>query len=164
MEIKEIQPEDWQEFKRIRLQALQESPFAFGRAYEEESAYDDIYWEERVKLYNQDPNTIFLLCFKKPFAVAMAGCFRDKTKCGVSQIYSLWLNPDLRGGIIADQILLFLEKWSLDNGMSVIEGFVTENNIRARAFYRKQGFIETSERQNFSRDPSIEEILIRKEL
>ena len=50
------------------------------------------------------------------------------------------------------------------NKMNQMEGYVAENNLRARAFYRKMGFEETDERIDVIYELSAREILIRKEL
>ncbi|MCP4750725.1 MAG: GNAT family N-acetyltransferase [Proteobacteria bacterium] len=164
MKTREIELGDWLRFKRIRLEALLESPLAFGRTYDEESGMDDPQWKNRARRYIEDPDTLFLIGFDNATAMAMAGCFRDKKKKGVSNIYSLWLDPKLRGGDIAKKFLFMLEGWSATNGMPIMEGFVTENNRKARVFYKKSGFVETNERIKLRWDPSVEEILIRKKL
>ena len=97
------------EFKRIRLEALEESPFAFGRTYEEEAAYSDPAWEARVKWYVGDIDTYFLLGFQGLTAGAMAGCFRNHKKQGVSQLYGVWVKPEFRGTKTAEEMVTVLD-------------------------------------------------------
>ncbi len=48
MIIRQLAPADVQAYKRIRLQALRENPEAFSSSWEEESAFTDQEWEERL--------------------------------------------------------------------------------------------------------------------
>ena len=162
IEIKDIAKADWREFRRIRLTALQESPYAFGGTYLEESKLEVADWKERVGRYVDDPDTVFLLCSVMSEFVGMAGCYRDKEKTDCSHIYSVWLKPDVRGQGIAEKMVAILEGWSRENGISVIEGHVTEVNNVARAFYKKQGYKETSTGSAIRWDPGVKQVLIRK--
>lgn len=46
--IKSIGSHDWQEYKRLRLEWLQDTPEAFGRTHQEESARADSEWVQRL--------------------------------------------------------------------------------------------------------------------
>ena len=41
MQIRKIQPTEQQQYKSIRLEALQKEPLAFGNSYDEAVAYPD---------------------------------------------------------------------------------------------------------------------------
>lgn len=49
IEIVILSPEDWAEYKRIRLEALQDSPQAYGRSYNETVGETDEFWKEKMK-------------------------------------------------------------------------------------------------------------------
>ncbi len=164
MKIREIQAEDWPELKVIRLAALLESPFAFGATHAEESLLSDEQWQKRALFYGEDVNTCFVLGFEKRSAVAMAGAYRDKAKSGVAHIYSVWTGPDWRGKGESAKVMGVLEQWALAAGMAIMEGYVTEGNARALAFYRKMGFELTAESIPLRWDTSVKEIQIRKRL
>ena len=40
--------EDWQLYRRVRLAALQEAPYAFGSNYEHEAKFEEATWRRRV--------------------------------------------------------------------------------------------------------------------
>ena len=44
----QLKPADWQKYKKIRLESLQEEPQAFNSKFEEMSKYPDKYWEEKL--------------------------------------------------------------------------------------------------------------------
>ncbi len=43
-EVRELWPNDWQEYKRLRLEWLQDTPEAFGGSYEQENEREDREW------------------------------------------------------------------------------------------------------------------------
>jgi GNAT superfamily N-acetyltransferase len=163
MNIREIQPADGPAFKAIRLTALLESPAAFGATHAEESQLSDEQWEKRARFYCEDANTHFVLGFDGESTVAMAGAYRDKAKAGVAHLYSVWTAPAWRGRGESRQMIATLERWALVAGMPVLEGWVTEGNSRAFAFYRKIGFTLTDESARLRWDASVKQILIRKQ-
>src|SRR2546428_11156264 len=46
--VRRLGPEDWQLYRRVRLDALKEAPYAFGSTYEREVEFDDATWRRRV--------------------------------------------------------------------------------------------------------------------
>lgn len=161
MTIREIDATDWKAYREVRLKALQDSPYAFGATFEEESQHPDSFWLDVTSRWSHDENTCFLLCEDSQQQIlGMAGCYGSNEKEERAIVYSVWLHKSIRGGDTASALLSHLAKWSKHRGMTSLEGYVTENNPRARAFYRKLGFVETDERVPLSWDRSIEEVLI----
>src|SRR2546428_12442606 len=46
--VRRLGREDWQLYRRVRLDALKEAPYAFGSTYEREVEFDDATWRRRV--------------------------------------------------------------------------------------------------------------------
>ncbi|NJN50896.1 MAG: hypothetical protein HC809_03045 [Gammaproteobacteria bacterium] len=46
--IRTIEPEDWQQYRDLRLRALQDSPDAFGSTYADAKLLSDEQWQARV--------------------------------------------------------------------------------------------------------------------
>ena len=162
MNIREIEPSDGFVLRDLRLAALQESPQAFGATFEEESRLSDADWRRLAKRWSDDPDTCFMFCQHNDEYIGMAGIVIQKENPAVGVIYSVWLRPSHRGKLYAPKMLAKMETWARQKNIERLEGFVTEHNLPARAFYRKMGFCETNTRIKLRWDHSVEEILIQK--
>ncbi len=158
--IREIQADDWVQFRTVRLQALQESPQAFGATY----AVTDEQWQGRARFYQEDAGTCFILGFENGMPVAMAGAYRDKNKSGVAHLYSVWTAPDWRGKGVTQQLIEPLLRWARESNLPIMEAWVTAHNERALGFYRKAGFVLTDETCALRWDATVRQVLIRKQL
>lgn len=49
LQINKFLPEQWREYKNLRLISLQDEPSAFGSSYEKESKFTDEKWKERLR-------------------------------------------------------------------------------------------------------------------
>lgn len=163
MNIREIQADDWAQFRAIRLQALLESPQAFGGTYLAESALTDEQWQGRARFYQEDAGTCFMLGFEGT-PMAMAGAYRDKAKVGVAHLYSVWTAPAWRGKGVTQKLIEPLFAWARAANLPIMEGWVTAHNERALGFYRKAGFELTNENCPLRWGPTVQQILIRKKL
>ncbi len=164
MEIKTLQSDDWEAMKDLRLKALKENPEAFARTYEEEVVFPDDIWKSRTASASEGKERICYLCFDGNHAVGIAGSSKHKQKAGVSVVNGVWVDPICRGTGAAISLMDSLASWATSIGMQTMEGYVTRNNERALAFYRKYGFEITEVTTSLERDPSIVSVLIRIKL
>ena len=56
--------DEWQEFKKLRLEALKNEPDSFWWSYEDDVKKDDEYWIEKLESANKE-NENFILFAKK---------------------------------------------------------------------------------------------------
>lgn len=150
--------------KELRLKALKENPEAFSRTYADELAFPDEVWIDRTASASEGKERICYLCFEGDEAVGMGGSSKHKQKSGTAVINGVWVDPRRRGTDAARSLLDSLTGWASAIGMRTVEGYVTQNNGRALAFYRKCGFEITEETIALERDPSVVSALIRKKL
>ena len=87
MSLRKLKEAEWQAFKRIRLEALRESPFAFGRTFEEESQLTNLEWQRRTARYAHRDGTHFLMFWLKEQPIGIAGCFRSEEKTKTSHLF-----------------------------------------------------------------------------
>eukprot|EP01032_Pedospumella_encystans_P025186 gene25186-28471_t len=98
--------DDWQQWKAIRLESLQDSPAAFGRSYEEDCDKDDAYFREGIEV-----NAIWgaFVCDNLVgvvgFSIEKGERYRHKGK-----IFGVYTVPAARGkGICKALLLLAIE-------------------------------------------------------
>jgi len=146
IDVRTVIPEDWQELRRIRLEALQSAPEAFCSTYEEASCIEDDVWISRAK-QDGEGDALGVLAVQGDRAVGMAvGLLRQGGTGDHVEVVSVFVSDDVRGSGTADAILQQIETWASDKGASSAFLLVEENNNRARKFYEKRDFALTNER------------------
>lgn len=135
LSIKTLTPEDWQDWKTIRLEAVRLHPEAFGGSYEDESRHpDDIFKQALQK------NTIFG-AYINNVLVGVAGFFilsSRKTKHR-GNLFSMYLKKEYRGQYIAGELV----KAVINHAESRVEQLhcsAVTTNPAAIALYKKYGF------------------------
>lgn len=136
MSIRLLTKDDWQAWKAIRLEALQNAPEAFGSSYDEEANQSD---EEFKSFLNK--STIFG-AFIGHELIGCAGFFTlNQIKMrhrGV--LYSLYVRPEHRGKGVADRLVETVIDHAKSRVMQLHVTCVTTNPT-ALQLYQKHGFI-----------------------
>jgi GNAT superfamily N-acetyltransferase len=122
-------PEDWQDFRDIRLRSLADSPDAYGSTLAREQAFTEDDWRRRLT----GPVYVVL----DPGPVAIGGIFDNG---GTPHVWGMWTDPGHRGRGHARAILAALipagTRAQLD---------VNVTNVGARTAYEHYGFVRTGE-------------------
>lgn len=126
--------EDWERFRKIRLEALQTDPQAFGGNFENELQENELYWRE--KLSNQDRS--FYVAEENSDFVATAGARKiDDTEWMLSTIYT---SPSSRGKGISNELLLRIIHEAKKSGVKKVSLNVNSEQENAVDLYKKLGF------------------------
>ena len=143
-----IQPEEWQVYRQVRLAALAEAPYAFMSTLEREKAFGQDAWRQRLA----SPTAATFIAWRdgEPTGTA-TGKLDDPADehavPGAWQLVGMWVDPSARGTGIARELVEAVAKHARALGAASLVLWVTEINDRARAFYRKLGFVPTGARQ-----------------
>lgn len=62
-----------------------------------------------------------------------------------AEILALYIDPEVRGGMLAYRFIKLARKWATEQGYDRIQLYVTSTNDRARRFYEKAGFQSVQE-------------------
>jgi ribosomal protein S18 acetylase RimI-like enzyme len=127
--------EDWQAYRDIRLAALQESPGAFVATLEQEEAFDEQRWRERVNRSRRllaERDGLFL-------GVVSVG-HDDESDAGTAELFGLWVTPEARGTGVAWKLVEAGAEQALLDGRSHLSYWVGTDNGRAVAFASSFGF------------------------
>lgn len=148
--------EDWRALSAVRLQALAEAPAAFRSTWGRESAFAEGQWRQRA----HQGNWFLAWPGGAPGAEVqpegMVGIvLRPGT--GGCELAGMWVGPWARGSGVAGELIAAVAGWARRSGAGRLDLWVFEANRRARAFYLRQGFLETGETQALpERNGSVE--------
>ncbi len=149
--------EDAAALRAIRLEALADTPEAYGSTYEETSTWDDDRWREVAGSWT------YFLALEDGAAVGMAtGGYHDQH--AGSWLFGMYVTPRLRGRGVADALVASVVAWARAEGASELFLHVTEQVPRARAFYEKAGFASTGDVATLRRDANVAMITMVRRL
>lgn len=134
--IDRVAPEDWPRLRRVRLRALAADPEAFGSTFEQECAFPDARWRERL----EDPGTVFFLAVADG---ADAGLARFSERDGVAGLFSMWVAPEHRGRGIGRTLVEHVAAEARSRGHARLFLEVVDANREAVRLYERCGFVPT---------------------
>ncbi len=136
--------------RALRLQALTDSPGAFGSTYERELARTAEDWRRWLA-----PGVTFILEAGGEPRGLVAGS-RDPNDFSVVHLMAMWVHPDLRGTGAADALVSSVKVWAGQVGATQVRLNVVESNHRARRCYERAGFRATGRRGVVERTGNVE--------
>lgn len=142
---------DWAAYRAIRLEALLDSPEAYGEIYSEASAQADGHWQDRV---SNDDRPLYLALLGDRVVGTLSGGLNDDYP-GTLWLYGMFVTAHARGTDAAPLLMEALADWCRDAGGASLHLFVNVEQRRAIAFYTKVGFVETGEVITMHRDDSL---------
>lgn len=138
--IREASLADVEQFRNLRLFALQESPLAFSADYEISINHPLEYWQNRLK---EDDNSVTFIAEHENKLIAMTGVARrplPKTKHS-GEIYGVFVHPDWRGLHIAGFLIDSCIGWARSRDVIIVKLGVNAANTSAIRCYQRCGFI-----------------------
>jgi GNAT superfamily N-acetyltransferase len=149
---------DWEDLRGIRLEALADTPDAYGSTYAETVHYPARRWRAMAQDY------AYFLAARGGDVVGMASGGLNDRHPGDYWLYAMYVTPSARGSGAASSLVEAVIAWAKGEGASELYLRVTVSVERARAFYRKMGFVETGERDVMDRNRSLELVTMRRSL
>jgi GNAT superfamily N-acetyltransferase len=130
-------PADAAALRAIRLEALADSPEAFGDSYEECLAWDEAQWRACADEWN------FYLAEVDGRVVGMARGETHDGRPGTRWLFAMYVSPQARGTDVARRLVDTVAAWAVAEGMDALHLYVSSSMTRAKAFYVKSGFAAT---------------------
>jgi ribosomal protein S18 acetylase RimI-like enzyme len=125
--VRRLRPDDWQDFREIRLRSLADSPDAFGSTLEREQAFGEDDWRQRL--------TGLVYVVDDPGPVSVGGIFDN---AGTPHVWGMWTDPAHRRLGHARRILDALIPAGTPAQLDV-----NVANVAARTAYERYGFVGT---------------------
>jgi ribosomal protein S18 acetylase RimI-like enzyme len=136
--VRRIRADEWQALRDLRLRALADAPDAFGATLEETAARPDEAWQARIA----DEQSIMVVAERAGRLVGMASGGDAPMDDPSAALYSMWVDPAVRGRGVAGAIVETVVDWATAAGYRRIGLGVTTSNARAIAFYERLGFAD----------------------
>jgi len=148
--IRQIQTENWERLRDVRLRALASDPGAFLDTYARSSTLPDDHWKERATPHDEGCS----------FAVDRDGRFDGLVSCFVAEdpatvfLVAMWVAPELRGTGSAQGLVERVIEWAREHHAKRVCLSVEPDNPRAARLYQKCGFVETYDPPPFPYQPN----------
>ncbi|NQV50864.1 MAG: GNAT family N-acetyltransferase [Candidatus Marinimicrobia bacterium] len=127
-------------FKKLRLQALKESPDAFGSSYEETEQRSAESWVNQVESSAQGSDRATVIAFQDDLPAGLAALYRMDNTPHMGELLQVWVSPEVRGQGVAGALIDNLFDWASRNNFKTIVAGIISGNEQAVHFYEKHGF------------------------
>ena len=161
-QVRRVVPGDWPALKELRLEALLDTPLAFLETHAEAVGRPDDAWRYRATRGSEGGDgscQLFAVLGGGPAGTAVT--FPDGEVPGRWWLAAVYVRPWARGRGLLEQLVEALAAHARAQGGTVLRLQVHEGNPRARAAYRRLGFVETGERAPYPLGPGDELTLDR---
>ena len=137
IKVRRIGVDDWPLWRKLRLQALEEAPYAFSSRLADWQGRGDTEarWRGRVS----DVPLNIVADWQENAAGMASGTAPNPD--GSVELISMWVAPFARGRGVGDALVNAVIEWAREQQASSVVLGVLEGNERAVAFYRRHGFI-----------------------
>jgi len=125
---------DWEQFAHLRLRALSDAFGTGGAQYLTESQLTPAGWQQRLRGHAQ----FALFTDDRPAGLVAAHRERPDTV----YLYSLWLDPRVRGRGLARRLVGTALDWARRSGVRTVTLRMAPDNTVARSLYEGLGFTE----------------------
>jgi ribosomal protein S18 acetylase RimI-like enzyme len=148
--VEELDPNQWERLRSIRLAALENDGQAFGGNLEAESSYDESAWREKFKIFTGviasiDENDVGFMSVENLKGDFGATCW----------IGSCWISPVYRRKGVLQALFDFVDQHAVERDWLIQGlGVWVDNEIAIKA-YEKLGFEKMGEKQESTRKPGM---------
>ncbi len=141
--VRELGEDEWESFRSLRLEALEESPDAFVAEHSDEAEKSEDFWKARMR------RSVRLVAEvdDQQVGVVSIGDAHEKEEDTHGQLFGLWVHPEWRGRSVAAALVRQGARIAERHGRSQLYYWVGSDNGRAVAFASSFGFRPTDDRR-----------------
>jgi GNAT superfamily N-acetyltransferase len=141
MHLRQLTPDDWADWRALRLLALEESPNAFGSTLASWQGEGDTEARWRARL-SDVPYNVVAVDDGTGAIVGQASGLRSGDE---AELISMYVRPDARGRGVGDALIEAVAAWATGEGATALILSVKRDNGIARRLYLRQGFEDRGE-------------------
>jgi GNAT superfamily N-acetyltransferase len=134
-QIERLRPGDGHRWRRIRLQALSDAPYAFGTTHAEASQWAAARWEAQTVEF-----ATFVAVMDGRDVGVVRGAARQSGDA--RELVSMWVAPNARRQGIGTLLIDTVVAWAKAAGASALVLDVVAANAPAIALYERTGFLQ----------------------
>ncbi|MNE50447.1 Mycothiol acetyltransferase [compost metagenome] len=138
--IRPVLPHEWPTYRDLRLQALQDSPDAFGSTFAAESQRTDENWAARIAAAHASGNDRAFFAVNGDVVCGLVWCKLSAAEPGVADIYQMWVDPAARGLGAGGALLKAALDWATSVAVRRVGLGVTLADSPAMRLYQAHGF------------------------
>lgn len=161
--IEQLTPDFIWQFRTVRLNALQDTPSAFGSTFAKESQLSDNDWFNRISRWNSEGSVCYLAMEEGVACGIVAGKVVEHDPRR-AYVLSMWVSPAHRRHSLGARLVNAIQLWATNAGVSELILSVVNTNSVAIDFYRKLGFVFTGKTEPYPNDPALFEYEMVKTL
>lgn len=150
LDVRRIRAEEWPRWRDVRLRMLREEAAFFGTRWEDASREPDERWRAWVAEAAEGVTRVIFVAERGDRWAGVVGAF-PRVDPAETQLISMWVDPALRGGGIAEQLIRAVAEWARERGSTSVFLFAQETNVRAQRLYERVGFRPTGDRERVPR-------------
>lgn len=141
--VRALTEDEWEIYRTLRLEALQESPEAFVADHADEAEQGEDFWRARMR------RSVRLVAEAdgRNVGVASIGDATESESENGGQLFGLWVTPTMRGEGVAAGLVRRGAEIAEEQGFARLFYWVGSDNGRAVAFASSFGFRPTDERR-----------------
>ena len=160
IELRVLTPDDWRTWRRLRLAALAEAPYAFSSRLADWQGDGDREERWRARLGIPGAFNVVAALDGEPAGLASGVPAGE----GAAELISMWVSPVARGHGVGDHLVQAVARWAGQAGAGVLRLAVVPGNENAAALYRRNGFHLTGELGDLMPDGVHREHIMAKDL
>lgn len=141
--VRALTEDEWETYRTLRLEALQESPDAFVAGHDSEASEPEEFWRARMA---RSARLVAETGDELVGVVSIGDATESESENG-GQLFGLWVRPDWRGRSVAANLVRQGARIAESQGFARLFYWVGSDNGRAVAFASSFGFRPTDERR-----------------
>lgn len=157
--VQRIGPDEGARLRRVRLDAIADSPGEFTTRLEAAQARPQAAWDRVAEAHSTADDQATWFADVGGETAGMISAFR--TEDGAVTMTSLWSAPGFRRMGVADHLVSAVRAWARAGGATELRQWLVERNAHARAFHDALGFVPTGAERPFEPHPTLREVELR---